>query len=144
MIFTNFYKIPSQFIDFGDNVVVDTNNFFVEVELEFKTTEISNAYLNIEAISKNNKYFDNMHQDKEEETGDKGDEMIYTILDENEEEIQRKKSEEVLEEGNKEKIDQLLENFEEVDSSGEENKSEEEEEEEDDDDYFKKLESQVD
>lgn len=40
MIFNNFYKVPAFFIDFSENVVINEEEFFVELEMEFKVQEV--------------------------------------------------------------------------------------------------------
>ena len=153
MIFTNFYKVPASFIDFSENVVVDTENFYIELEMEFKTQEASSAYMNLEAISKNNKFFGTQHNlDYNTDDKNTGETAIYTIVDDNDEQ-EEKQQVETLEKQHKQKIDQLLENFEEVNKeSNEELKAslnyeivdEVVEESDEDDDYFTNLESQAD
>lgn len=152
MIFTNFYKVQAGFIDFSENVIVDGESFFVELEMEFKTQEVSSAYMNLEAISKNNRFFGTLHGF--EGTGDcqkNSEAAIYTIVDENDEQEEELKAES-LEHGHKEKIDKLLENFEEVSKEPESELKETTsyeivdevvEASEEDDDYFTKLESQA-
>lgn len=153
MIFTNFYKVQASFIDFSENVVVDQESFFIELEMEFKTQEVSSAYMNLEAISKNNRFFGTVHSGElTEETRKNAEAMIYTIVDENDDQEAELKVES-LENQHKEKIDKLLENFEKVDTEPIEKIDETEQYEivedvhevsEEDDDYFTKLESQAD
>lgn len=153
MIFTNFYKVQANFIDFSENVVVDQDNFFIELEMEFKMQEVSSAFMDLEAISKNNRFFGNLHSNESFDDIKKQTEtVIYTIVDENEEHEDEHKNE-ALENQHKEKIDKLLQNFDGIEKEVFENNEEEheseieeaaEEQSEEDDDYFTKLESQAD
>ena len=132
MIFTNFYKIPLEFIDFGDCVEIP-QNFFIELELDFVKNKVSNSFLSIEALLKKDKYFAKKFHFFSPNSTFNNDKNIYTIVDEDDE---KNGNDQVIEKNENQKIEALLNNSND-DESDEFDDSE-------DEDYFKKLEEKAD
>lgn len=128
MIFTNFHKIPIQFIDFGESVKIP-KNFYLEIELDFIKNKVSNSFLNIESVLKKDKFFAKNFDHYSQNPSMIKNKNIYTIIDEEEDGHVLKE-----EERDTGKIDQLLD----------QEDSESDEEDSEDEDYFKKLEEQAD
>ena len=131
MIFTNFHKIPINFIDFGESVQIP-KNFYIELELDFIKNKVSNSFLNIEAVLKKDKYFAKNFDHYSQNPSMLKNKNIYTIIDEDEEKEVEK---EVKIENNlkNDQIDKLLDEDSESDTD----------EDSEDEDYFKKLEEQA-
>jgi hypothetical protein len=72
LVFNGYTKIPSSFIDFGDGVDV-SESFFVQIEVETVKERLSNCFLNVDAVMKNNKYNGSKHS---ESGTNRNDEMI--------------------------------------------------------------------